>query len=127
LCKELKLWQLKLIVSNPQAVTGQVAGFELCSLAPAESGLEPTSCPMYANTACYYSSSTHLNYVNPSESFEDDYRGCSPFNTNHLEEDFHCEFVNTPYGAAETCKGMIYKAQVPKVANTCKFPIILLF
>lgn len=48
---------------------------------------------MYANAACYTSSSTHLNYQSPTSSFEDDYRGCSPFNYPKYDDQWHCEEV----------------------------------
>ena len=88
-----------------QQASGSIAGFPECNGDPKTTGLEPTQCPAYANTACYYASSTHLNYNSVVDSFEDDYRGCSPFSSDHYNETFHCELVNANGIRHETCKG----------------------
>ena len=43
--------------------------------------IEITTCPKYAQNSCYFASSSHQDYSSNND-FEEDFRGCSPFEPN---------------------------------------------
>ena len=99
-----------------QSVAGDVSGNKQCGMGPPLLSQPAQNCPMYADTACYTASSTHLNYENPLLSFEDDYRGCSPFSNYMINDtEVHCDIINQNNIIYETCKGEIQKYESIRV------------
>ena len=66
-------------------------------------------CPKYANAACFTAASYHNDYIIENNQFEDDYRGCSPFDLEESgKEGKQCtsQDINgfKHFNCKETCK-----------------------
>ena len=106
-------WKCSYIQNSNGTVEGQPACSEELD---SNSSIKQETCPIYANAACFTASSLSKNEENVY--FEDDYRGCSPF--------------EGPNGYAEGYYGKAYKStcttnncntskhQLRKQCYTCK-------
>jgi hypothetical protein len=74
-----------------QLQDGSVNGFPKCGEEIGvgnDNSINTIKCPLYADTACYWSASFHVDYAGGGETLEDDYRGCSTF---EMERTNTCE------------------------------------
>jgi len=72
-----------------QQQDGNVAGFPDCADQSTSSTYQK-DCPAYADSSCYEAASFHDHYTTAEPDFEEDFRGCSPFDTAELNEDKRC-------------------------------------
>lgn len=65
-----------------KSTTGEEFGQPTCGQAIEDiTTIRTSSCPKYANAGCYHAASYHLDYTDDGTEYQEDYRGCSPFNT----------------------------------------------